>query len=172
MIDLETLSTDPRAVILSVGACKFTETTIVDTFYREVEIQPQFKNRHISAETLKWWLSQGEEAQRVFGDADKASLAHVLADLTIFVGADAPTIHTWANGASFDLPILATAYTDAGGPVPWRFYNERCYRTVKNLFDGQYKKLELGQELKHNALNDAVFQARQLMEIMQCHAFQ
>jgi DNA polymerase III epsilon subunit-like protein len=37
MLDLETYDTATTAVILSIGAVKFTKETIIDTFYVNVE---------------------------------------------------------------------------------------------------------------------------------------
>jgi len=70
----------------------------------------------------------------------------------------------WGNGADFDLPILAAAYKAAGGPPPWKPYNGRCYRTLKNLAPSI--KLER-QGTHHQALDDAVCQAKHLIKIVE-----
>ena len=169
MLDTETLSTDPRAVVLSIGAVLFDETTVHRMFYREVEVDPQLRGgRHVMASTLSWWVEQSDAAKRVFSDAEhKQPLVTVLQELNLFVGSEAPTVLAWANGAGFDLPILTTAYNDAGLPAPWRFHNERCFRTMKNLYP-QVRGERRG--VGHNALDDARNQAAQLVEILKCSA--
>jgi hypothetical protein len=167
MIDLETLSTDPRAVVLSVGAVLFDRDKVYSDFYREVEVDSQIRDgRHVMASTLAWWIDQGDNAKRVFTDTgDKRPLGIVLQELNLYVANHAPTIQVWANGASFDLPILATAYNDAQLAAPWRFYNERCYRTLKNMFPTPRRAIS---GTAHNARDDALAQALHLQEILQC----
>jgi hypothetical protein len=69
MLDLETLSTEPNAAIVSIGACAFDmldkEEDIEHTFLRRVSIESNFEHgRHISADTLMWWFKQSPEAQQ------------------------------------------------------------------------------------------------------------
>jgi hypothetical protein len=71
----------------------------------------------------------------------------------------------WGNGASFDNAILAELYRVAKHPSPWEYWNDRCYRTLKNL----YKQVVPPPERKgthHNALDDAVFQAEHAVSIL------
>jgi DNA polymerase III epsilon subunit-like protein len=167
MVDLETLGTDPRAVILSIGAVRFTETEIVSKLYLELDIQDQLDHgtRKISPQTLAWWVDQGDDAKRVFSDGPhKHSLAVGLYDLGLFIGSDQDTVNVWSNGAAFDVPILETAYNDVQGGIPWRFYNVRCYRTVKAMYPG-VPKPQIGTA--HNALDDALSQALHLQAIWQ-----
>jgi hypothetical protein len=74
-----------------------------------------------------------------------------------------PDVRVWGNGADFDNPILAVAYrrTIFSGQ-PWKPYNGRCYRTVKNQFQ-DVKLVRTGTH--HNALDDARSQATHLVEI-------
>jgi exodeoxyribonuclease VIII len=48
-------------------------------------------------------------------------------------------------------------------PVPWQFWNSRCYRTVKSLYpDNKLKR----SGTYHNAVDDAESQARHLIELL------
>ena len=67
------------------------------------------------------------------------------------------------NGADFDLPILAAAYAAVGLSVPWKPYNGRCYRTLKNLAP-VVKLARPGTH--HNALDDARTQAVHAIKLM------
>src|SRR3972149_12090628 len=71
-------------------------------------------------------------------------------------------IEVWCNGASFDLAILETAYSNVMLPHPWKFYNEYDYRTMKRTFRVPKPPF---QGTKHNALHDARTQALHLIEI-------
>ena len=70
----------------------------------------------------------------------------------------------WCNGASFDFPILATAYRLVKKPLPWEFWKERDLRTLKGL----NPDLRVERDgVHHNALDDARHQARLVQHILQ-----
>jgi len=61
MIDLETMSTSPRATILTLGAVKFDPFTdeFFDEMYIRIDIEEQEKvGREIDPNTLEWWGKQ------------------------------------------------------------------------------------------------------------------
>jgi len=169
MIDLETLATTADAAILSIGAVHFdldAGTVFDQTFYSACSIDSQ-PGRAISGSTLAWWMDQCKDAKDVFADPHMRELEFVLAELDSFMGAT-PGIHptVWSNGADFDLPMLTHAYKQFGWTPPWKPYAGRCYRTYKNLPSAHAIKLErTGQH--HNALDDAIYQARHLCAIHQ-----
>ena len=66
MLDLETLSLDANAVIVSIGAVAFDlHTGIVgDKFHITIDILEQtLHGGDISKDTLSWWTSQDAEAK-------------------------------------------------------------------------------------------------------------
>lgn len=165
MCDLETLGTTADAVILSIGAVKFDLATgdiDNDGFYRSVSIESNFDlKRRFSEDTLLWWLKQPVAAQSVFHEA-KETLETALIEFSDWLGNDEHEM--WSNGADFDLPMLAHAYTQLGIEIPWRFWNSRCYRTYKNLPGAKDIRVPpLG--VKHNALSDAYQQAQTVSAI-------
>ena len=160
MIDLETLGTVADAAIMSIGAVRFDldSDKIDDTgFYASVSIDSntEFKRR-IQEDTLLCWLKQPIEAQTVFHES-KQTLPAALHDLADWIGTD--DCHMWSNGADFDLPMLAHAFTQCGMEVPWRFWNSNCFRTYKKLPGAKNVKLPM-LGTKHNALFDAIHQAK------------
>jgi hypothetical protein len=88
-------------------------------------------------------------------------LLPVLTDFHTWVG-DPSAVEIYGNGANFDLPILTAAYRACGLPIPWKYYNERCYRTIKSL----YPSVEAPKN-GHNALEDARNQAMHLMRLQE-----
>ena len=70
----------------------------------------------------------------------------------------------WCCGASFDFPILKYAYHVIGMKEPWEFSNEMCLRTLKKLNKGA--RIERAGT-HHNALDDAVHQAKLVQHILQ-----
>lgn len=170
MLDLETLSTLPNAMLLSIGAVKFApeyfgyDDPVYDKFYQVVRSDKELTGFDINDDTLKWWTQQSEEARAVFADPNAVDLDTALHNFFAWVtrNADRDDVRMWGNGSSFDNVILSTAYRLRGFEQPWRFWNDRCYRTVKNM----YPKVDMVRVgTHHNALADAESQARHLLQM-------
>lgn len=157
MIDLETLATCADAVIVSIGAVKFDRYNHIDdkALYTAVAIGSQ-PGRRMTTDTVAWWMQQSDEARSVFFDPDKHTLEEALAELCGWM--DDPKYHVWSNGADFDIPIVIHAMEQLGIVPTWKFYNHRCFRTLKTLFPNVAKPPFEG--VKHNALADAAQQAK------------
>lgn len=157
MIDIETMGTSSSAAILSVAAVKFDLKT-GDTFeslYENISLSScQEIGLNIEADTVIWWLAQSEAARRSLMVHDKTSIIEVLDKISHFV--DSKSI-VWANSPSFDLVIIGNAYKKAGKTIPWKFYNERCVRTLLALASDVKESVEF-VGAKHNPLNDCHYQ--------------
>ena len=70
----------------------------------------------------------------------------------------------WSNGADFDVPMLAHAFSQVQMEMPWKFFNSRCFRTYKNLPGAKNVGVPFAGT-KHNALADAYHQAQTLQAI-------
>lgn len=167
MCDLETLATVADAVIMSIGAVKFDlDSDLIDDagFYASISIDSNLEaKRRTQENTLIWWMGQTAAAQKVFTEA-KQTLATALVEFADWIGDDADKVCMWSNGADFDLPMLQHAYVQHGMEVPWKFWNNRCFRTYKNLPQARQVKFT-GDGIKHNAMSDALNQARHLQLI-------
>lgn len=166
MTDLETLGTDPYSPILSIGACRFSmdsDPACADTFYQAIRLESCLEfGLKPSASTVIWWMQQNAAAQEVFTDESATTLPLALDAYTDFLNSRPDTL--WANSARFDYGLLAAAYKVCGKELPWSFFREGCYRTIKNLPAAKGIKLvRFGDH--HNALEDAISQARHLQEI-------
>lgn len=163
MIDIETLGVRSSSVILSIGAIPFDNEAVGAGFYRRVDIQSCLDaGLTVDASTIEWWMTQSNEARAAF-DEKGIPLRAALSQLSeIF---DGPEL-VWANGVNFDLPILENAYRACGLEAPWKFYNTRDYRTVKNMFPKEfYDRVRVGAVVAHNALDDVRAQAITLQAI-------
>lgn len=179
MLDLETFGNASDSVIVAIGAVRFSKDGISDdSFY--VNVDPtdcQGYGLTISASTVLWWLEQSEEAREAITKPKKAYLKDALAGFSHWmkcIGDDDGTggtnynsksIKVWGNGSDFDNKLLATAYEKIGwgNSIPWNFRNNRCYRTVKNLYPS-IKMKRSGDH--HNALDDAKSQANHLLNML------
>src|ERR1700731_2020740 len=107
-------------------------------------------------------MQQNAEAQEVFTDPEAVTLPLALDAFTDWMNSRPYTL--WGNSASFDCGLLADAYKACGKEIPWRFYREGCYRTIKNLSGARDVKLDrIGTH--HNALDDAISQAQHMQLI-------
>jgi len=166
MIDLETLDTLSHGVILSIGAVKFNEKNIDDAaFYRVVTVQSNLdEHRTISESTLRWWMDQDAQAKAVFSHKERVPLGDALDELRAWGGSPLDWEHTqvWGNGSDFDCAMLAHAYGQQG--TPWKFWNVRCFRTIKSMPSAKAVP-KPANPAAHNALADALFQAKHLQAI-------
>ncbi len=167
MVDLETLDTRPSAIILSIGACRvnWDKGEITDRFYRVVDVQ-SCKDAGLteSAETRAWWNKQSPEARRVFTDPS-VPLIQALSDFATYLKFfNSSKVEVWGNGSDFDNVILINAYDALGLDAPWRFYNNRCFRTVRKTLAHCIQEPKR-QGTYHNALDDAIFQAEILLQL-------
>lgn len=166
MVDLETLGNGSNAMIVAIGACSFLAPKEGPTFYQVID--PVLSDGDIDASTVKWWLEQSDEARKALLVHDSVSLKRALDNLNVFLAASlvpSDRLCIWGNGATFDNVILANAYRRNGIATPWRFWNDRCYRTLKNLHPDIPLPKRTGTH--HNALDDAITQAEHARRILE-----
>jgi len=159
MIDLETMGLTPNSAIVSIGAVVFdprANKVSRKTFYRELEWDTQ--NRKIDAGTLNWWYSANVTDQAREALDGLEDLEPVLGELADWLPKDAKV---WGNGATFDISMLEDAYNQHDIEIPWKFWNIRDVRTIKDMYESQrggFSKKSGG--VAHNALDDALHQAQ------------
>lgn len=159
MVDIETLGTRAGDVVLSLGACLFNIDGVYSEIYMTIDPQDS-KALGLKAQksTLEWWAKQSENA-RAEAFKGELSVATALKMFSMWLPKDTKV---WGNGANFDNVLIAGVYRAAKTDLPWKFWDDRCYRTVKNLFPA-IKMERTGTH--HHALDDAISQANHLIEI-------
>lgn len=161
MLDLETLGTSNEALIIAIGAVKFTDDEILDRFH--VAIEPataEVLGGKIDASTVMWWLDPVRAAARdALLSHSRVDLASALVGFAQWFGEPAPI---YGNGSTFDNIILRSAFRGAGLEYPAPFWMDRCYRTLKNEFS-MVPLERVG--VHHDAVDDAESQARHLQAI-------
>ena len=156
MVDIETLGTACDAPILSIGAVAFDIESgeISAKFYRAVDPSSALERGRADGATLRWWMAQSDAAREAaFSGED--SLYKALIELSIWCSDNPHPI--WANGPSFDIAILETAFRVNGIVIPWKYNAARCVRTIKAIAGDIEMPARVGVE--HNALDDASYQA-------------
>lgn len=161
MIDLETMGTGPNAAIVAIGACQFDTTGVGAQFYEVVDLKSSVQfGMEIDPDTVMWWLQQSDSARRALCSGVPIHLNSALTSLAEWLPTN-PVI--WGNGAAFDNVILSHAYKINGLKTPWEFWNDRCYRTMKNM----YPNISMQRTGEHHcAIDDAVSQAQHLIDIL------
>jgi exodeoxyribonuclease VIII len=168
MVDLETMGIQKDAVILSIGAVEFDHVRgySAHKFYQNVDPDSCLAvGMSISQHTVEFWGRPEQAAAREFLQKDMLPIADALLAFRSWILRDTnhDEIEMWCNGM-FDLPILETAYLYTKLPHPWRFFNERDFRTMKMMWQQVPKPKFEG--VKHSALADAVHQAEHLIAIL------
>jgi len=170
MVDLETTGMRPGCAILSIGAVAFCPKTnrLGAEMYDVVNLKScQAVGLTTQESTMKWWNSQSKEARKVLQEAesdDAISIAAALERFNLFLCRFGKgTVRVWGNGSDFDNALLAACYGATGAEPGWSFWNNRCYRTLKNL--APHIKIDKKGTIAHNALDDAKTQAQHAMDI-------
>lgn len=185
LIDIETLGTDPDAVVLSIACVPFMLE--VHTYFGELvssgfcvkfDVKEQIKTYHRSIEdgVMKWWKTQPKGVfdsmvRPTIGDMSlKDGLTHMNKFVAGVKGYQFNESYVWSRGNNFDFPILKSAYKDAGIGLPYNDWRVRDVRTAIDIMagvdDGKYQ-LQFGGDgfIAHNPLHDAAMDAARLNEL-------
>jgi 3' exoribonuclease, RNase T-like len=152
MIDIETLDTEPTAVVLSLGVAVFNDSRVTNTTSWTFKIQPQIDAGHtISASTMKFWMDQDPDVRaEAFKEEYRSDKVNYL--FNYFLKCHEVT-EFWAYKPSFDYVILSNLWK--GFEVPWskgRFLDAYTLQRLTSIPIPRSKG-------HHNALIDAVDQA-------------
>lgn len=163
MVDLETMGNSNNAAIVAIGAAVFSEEGVGSTFYRTIDLDDAAKYGVIDASTVKWWLQQEADARRELYLAS-CPLRVALMDFSAWLGSQGAVDGVWGFGATFDNVILRNAYKALDLFCPWHFRKDRCFRTVAAMYPQVEWEPRVGTH--HNALDDAVTQARTAIKML------
>lgn len=158
VVDIETLSRQSDAAILSIAAVPFnpdggpfvsgmaTLEKEGDLFLHDVaELEPFYEvinatscalhGMHFDMDTVNWWARQNASAKAELLIHEPMSIGEALnAFHNYLVGMqnayDADII-VWVQGTDFDLPILKNAYRRVmkDAELPWKYWQQRDART-------------------------------------------
>lgn len=173
MFDIETLSTTPEAVVLSVGAVKFLPMggveSIKDKQHWRLEIDSQMdKGREVSESTMEWWAKQdiGVRAE-VFAPDNRIPLDQFFAEFNRYMtGAE----KIWCQGPQFDAVIMENLYRQYQHHWNWQYWQITDSRTLLatcKILDKNYIDPRKGmQQNLHNAADDSYYQALSVQQML------
>ena len=162
MLDLETLGTSSKSVIVAIGAVAFDfESDFQETWYSTVSAKSGVDaGLQMDPDTVSWWLQQSDQAREIFKNPSN-DLKSALNLFSAWVKEVDPA-GVWGNGVDFDNVIIMNSYVACGMKMPYRYSKNRCFRTVRGLFPTEGV---VRQGTHHNALDDAIFQMQVLKKI-------
>lgn len=168
MVDIETLSTEPNAVILSIGAVKFNphvlnteEELNAEKFYINIDRDDSAKyNLHVCEQTIAWWAGQSTSAQAALLK-DQKPLREAIETFTAWIGEVPRVAKCWAKDPDFDVVILRKSYAAIkNGTFPVPYFLSRSVRTITDLaYPNEHDAPNIRVGTHHNAVDDCISQA-------------
>lgn len=128
IIDIETLGTEPGATILEIGAWSGANGL-------NLLIDPNSHQGKIELGTMLWWATVPDKAakENVFGENEKRLTLEAAIDrLNQFIEEIEPD-YFWGNSPDFDFGHLAYWYKHFNKKIPWKYYQLRDVRTIKDF---------------------------------------
>ena len=168
MLDFETLDVAECPVILSMGVVVFNEDGIVDSFFEKIDQQSCIDlGCTISDDTIAWWDKQSKKARdAAFGG--KTNIGYAMGMLVDFYK-KYECAEIWSKGAIADIRWTNNILNKLNLKSPWKFWEEMCFRTYLK-YSPKVDFQPVGEA--HNALDDAINQARHWIEINKPMPFQ
>lgn len=165
MIDIETTGQNPGCKVLSLGAYGFNRLGNPVEFYVRFDAATMDADGLTDDQaTMDFWSRQGREAfEEAF--SGKTEPAKGIGEFKYWFISNFSTdykdsFRVWACGLDFDFPILKHFFKNYGYALPWQFWTQYDYRTIKNIF--ARIKADECNVAKHTALEDAKAQMRGL----------
>lgn len=182
MIDIETFGRRPRGLVVSIGAVLFDldqEIPSIGTEKENPSVDPASEFHAVlsweaavaesrfekNLETLDWWHEKEQvaayERLRKLMKQSTLSMKQLMEQFCNWV---APFCErgakVWGNSPSFDLVQLENAAKEVGIRFPIHHRAENDYRTLTDLVYGSTSKPRPPENIAHDSLADARFQAR------------
>jgi len=128
ILDIETLSLRPNALVTEIGVVVFDSITfkesaclfIAPSFFDQIKL-----GRHICPRTIEFH-EQNSTLPNQLGDMP---IRDAVNHLCKFIRSHNPH-HIWIQGPDFDRPIIEDLCQQVGETLPWRFSRTRDARTV------------------------------------------
>lgn len=180
MLDIETLGTEPGAVILSIAAVEFDLETgeTGKEFFAQIDLEDSVQHGfNIDPKTLKWWLEQNPEVLKQNISIPKGSesictVKSVISELEAhFKYVYSNNVKVWGNSNRFDMGLLIPYIQKVTNKPLWKYSNERDVRTLVS-FAPQIKETTIIKAKEdnidlHNPIVDCKVQIEYCSKIFQ-----
>ena len=168
MLDFETLDVAECPVILSMGVVVFNEDGIVDSFFEKIDQHSCLDlGCTVSVDTLLWWEEQSDAAKKAaFGGT--TNIGYAMGMLVDFYK-KYECAEIWSKGSIADIRWANNILDKLRLQKPWKFWEEMCFRTYLK-YSPKVDFQPVGEA--HNALDDAMNQAKHWIQINKPTPFQ
>jgi hypothetical protein len=159
MLDIETLDTIKSGIILQIGACYFNRYSgeILEKFSTNIDIKSSLERGFtVGADTIKFWMSQGEEARKSVFEGEAQHVFDAMNDFNKFASS-AKAI--WSH-ATFDFVMIMHHFETLKIPTTFHYRTARDIRTLVDLADIKFTEKEPRKGVHHNALDDCIYQVQ------------
>ena len=138
MLDIETWSVKPNAVVTSVAAMAFDPrgNCAGSHIYRDLDCQKQIDKGGfaVDASTIRFWMgNKNSDAFEMMLKPETLPIEYALESVAGFVRELGCYGGIWANSPSFDVVIMDHLFAQFGIGTPWRYSQSRDVRTIKAL---------------------------------------
>jgi hypothetical protein len=165
LIDIETLSRRPDAIITEIAAVAFDPNTPDFIERNHIIMRPCIASqladfRDFEPETIQFHFKNGSLPERFSGQ----SPLDACRTLTGFISHIQPR-RVWIWGKDFDRPILESFFRYVDLPFPWEYWQTSCGRDAWHLAFGGSEK---PAKRPHSALADARASVADLNKALHC----
>lgn len=169
--DIETMDTEPTAVITSIGvhAWNYKTGKAVAEFHERIDWKDAMARYPFtkSSSTEDFWAKQSIEARMELKGTRK--IEDVLDSFSDWWSSNCKKSTIIGNGANFDPVILENAFKVTGKKIPWSYYKIEDLRTMVTI-GRRYLNIDPKKEIefagvKHHSLYDARHEAEIAKEI-------
>ena len=166
MLDIETLSTNSNAVVLTISAVQFNKADgeLGEEFEIALNINQQTaKGAIIDGDTVMWWLAQSHEAQAQLLELKPTGVGHALDQFNEWLEGLFPTwddqkeVGLWGNGSNFDCTIVRNLYGRQGKKFILPYWCDKDVRTIVDYLGIDTRDYTF-KGTKHNGLDDCKHQ--------------
>lgn len=139
MLDLETLSLEPTAAVIAIGAAMFDPLSDEPPvgFFVPINVEEAKKLGHVSQSTLDFWNSQDDELRRLMfgGHIHPAYAVRSFLDFCASSGhgVDQPAERCWANSPQFDVSIMKNLVKELNADAEYKFRWPFDHRSTPDL---------------------------------------
>lgn len=172
MIDIETLGTNDDCVISEISLIRFNPKTaeVFESIKVNMSIQDSLDEGFTISEStvFDFWFNQPKEVfERVNTDKqNRVSVEEGLEMIYDFLDSFSSYTYMWGKGPSFDLSKLKYHFLQFGyKELPWRFFEERCVRTINAIDTELVKSIEFEGD-KHDSYHDCLHQINQISSVI------
>lgn len=160
MVDLETLSSDPTAAIIQIGAVSSDKSA----FCTSIKFESALEYGEASGSTLEWWLSQSEAARESLFK-NQVNMKEAMREFEYWVKSHSNAKTCFWSHATFDFPIIQRVSKLVLGHNVLPYKRLLDLRTIE-YFYSEYIEWDERAGVHHNALDDAKYQMIHLMKML------